>query len=78
MADSISIGDIEGRLQPSIRFQSTDGDIRVGGNMDRSVDYSLNYIIHGHSARVSLVFQDINYVGGFDDQNLILGGQIRF
>ena len=78
MADSISIGDIEGRLQPSIRFQSTDGDIRVGGNMDRSVDYSLNYIIHGHSARVSLVFQDINYVGAFDDQNLILGGQIRF
>ena len=78
MADSISIGDIEGRLQPSIRFQSTDGDVQVGGNMDRSVDYSLNYIIHGHSARVSLVFQDINYVGGFDDQNLIIGGQIRF
>ncbi len=78
MADSIGIGDIDGRLQPSIRFQSSDGDVRVGGNMDHSVDYSLNYIIHGHNARVSLVFQDINYVGGYDDQNLIIGGQVRF
>ena len=78
MADSINIGDIEGRLQPSIRFQASDRDTQVPGAQDRSVDYSLNYIIHGHSARVSLVFQDINYVGGFDDQNLIIGGQIRF
>jgi len=78
MADSISIGDIEGRLQPSIRFQASDRDVQPNGSIDRSVDYSLNYIIHGHSARVSLVFQDISYTGGDDDQNLIIGGQIRF
>ena len=77
-ADSISIGDIEGRLQPSIRFQAADRDVSTAGDTDRSVDYSLNYIINGHNARVSLVFQDISYVGGDDDQNLIIGGQIRF
>ena len=75
---AINIGDIEDRLQPSIRFQASDRDTQVAGAQDRSVDYSLNYVIHGQSARVSLVFQDISYTGGDDDQNLILGGQIRF
>ena len=78
LADSVGIGDIEGRLQPSIRFQAADRDISTAGMTDRSVDYSLNYIINGHNARVSLVFQDISYVGGDDDQNLIIGGQVRF
>ena len=33
----------------------------------------------GHSARVSVIFQDINLSGGVEDQqNLIIGGQIRF
>ena len=78
LADSISIGNIEGRLQPSIRFQASDRDVQTIGDIDRSVDYSLNYIIHGHNARVSLVFQDVSYTGGADNQNLIIGGQIRF
>ena len=38
MADSISIGDIEGRLQPSIRFQASDRDVQPNGSIDRSVD----------------------------------------
>ena len=78
-ADSLSIGNIEGRLQPSIRYQESDRDNPQAGDREHQVDYSLNYIIHGHSARVSLVFQDINVAGGAEDQqNLIIGGQVRF
>jgi len=78
-ADSLSIGNIEGRLQPSIRYQESDRDNPQAGDREHQVDYSLNYIIHGHSARVSLVFQDINAVGSADhQQNMIIGGQVRF
>ncbi|MBO50593.1 MAG: hypothetical protein CMJ69_07390 [Planctomycetaceae bacterium] len=78
-ADSMSIGNLEGRLQPSIRYQESDRDNPQAGDREHQVDYSLNYIIHGHSARVSLVFQDINVAGGAEDQqNLIIGGQVRF
>tara|TARA_Y100000758_G_scaffold262247_1_gene200780 strand:- start:148 stop:1380 length:1233 start_codon:yes stop_codon:yes gene_type:complete len=78
-SDSLSIGNLEGRLQPSIRYQESDRDDPQAGDREHQVDYSLNYIIHGHSARVSLVFQDINVAGGAEDQqNLIIGGQVRF
>jgi len=78
-SDSMSIGNLEGRLQPSIRYQESDRDAPQVGDREHQVDYSLNYIIHGHSARVSLVFQDINVAGGAEDQqNLIIGGQISF
>ena len=78
-ADSLSIGNLEGRLQPSIRYQESDRNNPQAGDREHQVDYSLNYIIHGHSARVSLVFQDINVAGGAEDQqNLIIGGQVRF
>ena len=79
MADSISIGSIEGRLQPSIRYQESDRSNPGAGNREHQVDYSLNYVIHGHKCRVSLIFQDIKLSGGVEDQqNLIIGGQIRF
>ncbi len=78
-SDSLSVGNLEGRLQPSIRYQESDRDDPQAGDREHQVDYSLNYIIHGHSARVSLVFQDINVAGGAEDQqNLIIGGQVRF
>ena len=78
-ADSLSIGNLEGRLQPSIRYQESDLAVATTGAKEHQVDYSLNYIIHGHSARVSLIFQDINVAGGAEDQqNLIIGGQVRF
>ena len=78
-ADSLSIGNLEGRLQPSIRYQESDLAVATTGAKEHQVDYSLNYIIHGHSARVSLVFQDIDVAGGAEDQqNLIIGGQVRF
>jgi hypothetical protein len=78
-SDSTSIGDITGRLQSSIRYQESDRDVPGVGNREHQVDYSLNYIIHGHNARVSLILQDINLSGGVEDQqNLIIGGQVRF
>ena len=78
-ADSTSIGNFDGRLQSSIRYQESDRDVPGVGAREHQVDYSLNYIIHGHSARVSVIFQDINLSGGVEDQqNLIIGGQIRF
>ncbi len=78
-SDSTSIGDITGRLQSSVRYQESDRDVPGVGAREHQVDYSLNYIIHGHNARVSLILQDINLSGGVEDQqNLIIGGQIRF
>jgi len=78
-SDSTSIGDITGRLQSSIRYQESDRDVPGVGAREHQVDYSLNYIIHGHNARVSLILQDINLSGGVEDQqNLIIGGQVRF
>ena len=78
-SDSTSIGDITGRLQSSVRYQESDRDAPGVGNREHQVDYSLNYIIHGHNARVSLILQDINLSGGVEDQqNLIIGGQVRF
>ena len=78
-SDSTSIGDITGRLQSSVRYQESDRDAPGVGLREHQVDYSLNYIIHGHNARVSLILQDINLSGGVEDQqNLIIGGQVRF
>ena len=78
-SDSTSIGDITGRLQSSVRYQESDRDVPGVGAREHQVDYSLNYIIHGHNARVSLILQDINLSGGVEDQqNLIIGGQVRF
>ena len=77
-SDSLSVGNLEGRLQPSIRYQESDLAVATD-EREHQVDYSLNYIIHGHSARVSLIFQDINFAGGAEDQqNMIIGGQVRF
>ena len=78
-ADSTSIGNFDGRLQSSIRYQESDRDVPGVGAREHQVDYSLSYVIHGHSARVSVILQDINLSGGVEDQqNLIIGGQIRF
>ncbi|MDP7277992.1 MAG: porin [Planctomycetaceae bacterium] len=78
-SNSTSLGNLEGRLQPSIRYQESDRQAPGVGNRENQVDYALNYIIHGHSARLSLVFSDIGYSGGVEDeQRVTIGGQIRF
>ena len=78
-ADSTSIGNLDGRMQSSIRYQESDRDVPGVGLREHQVDYSLSYVIHGHKARVSMILQDINLSGGVEDQqNLIIGGQIRF
>ncbi len=78
-SNSTSLGNLEGRLQPSFRYQESDRNGPGSGLRENQMDYALNYIIHGHMARLALVFSDIGYSGGVEDeQRLTIGGQIRF
>ena len=79
MADSVSIGNLEGRLQPLFRYQEADRQGDNTNEKESQMDWALNYIIHGHMARLALVLSDVNYFGQSDhEQRLTIGGQVRF
>ena len=79
MADSVSIGNLEGRLQPLFRYQESARQAGAPTGREHQMDWALNYIIHGHAARLAIVFSDVNFADGSEDeQRLTIGGQIRF
>jgi len=65
-----------GRLQPVVRFQEFDPKGLPGH--DRQYDASLNYIIKGHNARISLDYARFTSSVGPDSHLVTLGAQLQF
>ena len=65
-----------GKLQPVVRYQEFDADLT---HMDtRQVDASLNYIIKGHNARLSLDWAHKEITHAPDDDTVTAGLQLQF
>jgi hypothetical protein len=65
-----------GKLQPVVRFQEFDAkllDVKT-----KQYDASLNYIIKGHNARLSLDYAHLDTDGGSDNDTVTLGAQLQF
>lgn len=65
-----------GRLQPVVRFQQFDPKGFSGH--DRQYDASLNYIIKGHNARISLDYARFTSSFGPNSHLITLGAQLQF
>ena len=79
MSDTTSLGNLEGRLQPSFRYQDADRSGSIAGQVENQVDFALNYIIDGHAARLSVVLSNRHFFDGSDDEfRMIVGGQVQF
>lgn len=63
-----------GKFQPVVRYQEFDPEI---GPTVKAYDVGLNYIIKGHSARLSAAWQHLD-VAGFDNDRLTAGVQVQF
>lgn len=65
-----------GKVQPVVRFQQFDAtllDVKT-----KQWDASLNYIIKGHNARLSLDYAHLDTEGGQDNDTITLGAQLQF
>jgi hypothetical protein len=63
-----------GKFQPVVRYQEFDPKI---GPTVKAYDVGVNYIIKGHSARLSAAWQHLD-VAGFDNDRLTAGVQLQF
>jgi hypothetical protein len=65
-----------GKIQPVVRYQQFKAD-----SFDvkfKQWDASLNYIIKGHNARISLDYANFKLSGGEDNNTVTLGAQLQF
>ena len=65
-----------GKFQPVVRFQEFDAsilDIKT-----KQYDASLNYIIKGHNARLSVDYSHVDVEHGADDDRVTAGAQLQF
>ena len=65
-----------GKLQPVVRYQEFDPSLTKGKTTQ--YDASLNYIIKGHSARLSLDYSNVTTTGVPDDNRVTAGVQLQF
>jgi hypothetical protein len=65
-----------GKFQPVVRYQEFDADLSKVKT--KQYDASLNYIIKGHNARVSLDYAHLDADGGQNNDTLTLGAQLQF
>lgn len=75
----IGCGPIKGRLQPHTRFQFYDRDFPAVGAAEQGLDIGMHYVIDGHDARFTVVYQnrDIGGNGPHIDQ-ILFGSQLQF
>ena len=60
-----------GKLQPHLRYQDFDDQLS-------QFDIGVNYVIKGHSARISLVYSNIDPEVGSSTSQILIGTQIQF
>jgi hypothetical protein len=65
-----------GKFQPVVRYQEFDATITHVET--RQLDSSINYIIKGHKARVSLDYAHIETTGLRDSNQVTAGVQLQF
>lgn len=65
-----------GKFQPVVRYQEFDSSLLDIST--KQYDASLNYIIKGHNARISLDYAHTDVKNGKDGDTLTLGGQLQF
>jgi len=76
---TIYLGNIQGRLQPHVRYQQYDRDFPAAGAAEAQVDIGMNYIIDGHNARLVAVYQRRDPGLGQSDIDIVrLGAQFQF
>lgn len=63
-----------GKFQPVVRYQEFDPKL---GPTVKAYDVGLNYIIKGHNARLSAVWQHLD-VAGFDNDRITAGVQFQY
>ena len=76
--DEICIGPISGRLQPFSRYQSYDRTNFIAGSLVRQTDVGVNYIMHGHNARVAAFWAEQDFEGGMERDLFRIGVQLQF
>lgn len=74
----VGYGKVWGNFQPYVRWQEYDRDFTTTGVLEDQVDLGLNYIIDGHDARVSLVWERRSAAGMSDFDLLRVGAQVQF
>jgi hypothetical protein len=65
-----------GKFQPVVRYQEFDADLTHVKT--KQYDASINYIIKGHSARLSLDYAHLTETGLADDNRVTAGLQLQF
>jgi len=65
-----------GKFQPVVRFQQFDA--KLFDTKTKQWDATLNYVIKGHNARVSLDYAHVDTDGGQDSDLVTLGAQLQF
>jgi hypothetical protein len=75
----IDCGVMKGQLQPYYRYLDYERDRNVAGTDGEGHDFGLNYILNGHSARLTLAYQirDGGPQTNSSDQ-FLLGAQVNF
>jgi len=65
-----------GKFQPVVRYQNFEPDL-IPIKL-KQWDAGLNYIIKGHSARLSATYSNLDVGGGVDNDTITLGAQLQF
>jgi len=65
-----------GRFQPVVRYQTFDADLT--NIKTKQYDAGINYIIKGHSARLSVAYSHVDATASADDDRVVAGVQLQF
>ena len=78
MPDTICIGNLSGRLQPHYRYQEYDRSVERAGSRASQWDLGVHYIMDGHNARLTAVYEHLKTIDN-DSQGIFrLGAQVQF
>lgn len=73
-----SIGCLDGRFQPYVRYLDYDRDFATATSFNEGLDVGLNFIMDGHNARITAVYEQRNAQSGAEVDGFRIGTQIQF
>ena len=78
LSSEYSLGALTGRVVPYFRHQEYTRDANAGGQAERSNDWGVHYVIHGHNARLTMEYSDTDTDVAEQVDSLKLGMQLQF
>jgi hypothetical protein len=78
LASEYSVGALTGRVVPYFRHQEFTRDANADDLAIRSNDWGFHYVIHGHNARVTFEYSDVDTDTTSQIDSLKLGMQLQF